>query len=144
MKLSHTDADLKELYERIKSQIDEMFKGRNDDSCRDSLAISAAASLLQISEFRCFQIAYTQWFGHELDERSMEHIFSSYLKQASVPHWVRHFTRKVFSLEDQGILNPEDFNIFRQQNTHRNRIRGICYSALILAVTIIFCIMIVT
>ncbi len=143
MKLSHTDADLKELGDRIKSQLDELLNGRKDDSCKDILAISSAACLLQISEFRCFQIAYTQWFRHELDEQSMEHIFSAYLKELSVPHWVRHFTRKVFSLEEQGILDPEAFNIIRPVNTRRNRIRGICYTALMLLITTIFCLMIV-
>ncbi len=143
MKLSHTDADLKELGERIKSSIDEILNGKKDDSCSDILSIAASASLLQISEFRCFQIAYAQWFGYDLDERSMEHIFSSYLKESIVPHWVRHFTRKVFALEVQGMLNPEEFNITRQENTRRNRIRGICYTVLMLAITVIFCIMIV-
>jgi hypothetical protein len=123
--------------------MEERFKGRIDDSCRDILAVSATASLLQISEFRCFQIAYSQWFGDELDEQRMEIIFSSYLKELCVPHWVRHFTRKVFSLEEQGILDPEEFNIIRPENTRRNRIRGICYTLLMLAITVIFCIMIV-
>jgi hypothetical protein len=143
MKLSHTDADLKELGDRIKSRIDDILNGRKDGSCNDTHAIAAAACLLQISEFRCFQIAYAQWFGYELDEQSMEIIFSSYLKELTVPHWVRHFTRKVFSLEDQGILDPEEFNIIRPANTRGNRIRGICYTLLMLAITVIFCIMIV-
>ena len=143
MKLSHTDADLKELGDRIKTHFEDNFAGKKDDSRRDILAIAALASILQVSEFRCFQIAYAQWFGYELDEQSMENIFSTYLKELYVPHWVRHFTRKVFSLKDQGILNPEEFNIFRPANTRRNRIHGVCYTALILAINVIFCLMIV-
>jgi hypothetical protein len=143
MKLSHTDADLKELGNRIKSQIDEILNGKKDESYSDFLAIAASASLLQISEFRCFQIAYAQWFGNELDENSMENIFSTYLKELIVPHWVRHFTRKVLSLEAEGNLDPEEFSIIRPLNTRRNRIRGICYTVLMLAITVIFCLMIV-
>lgn len=143
MKLSHTDSDLRELGNRIKSCFEENFKGRKDDSCKDLIAVAVSASLLQVSEFKCFQIAYAQWFGYELDEQSMENIFSTYLKELSVPHWVRHFTRKVFSLEVQGILDPKEFNIFNPANTRRNRIHGICYTALLLAITVMFCIMIV-
>jgi len=144
MKLSHTDTDLKELGNRIKSNFEGTFRGKKDGSCKDLIAVAVSASLLQVSEFKCFQIAYSQWFGHELDEQSMENIFSTYLKELSVPHWVRHFTRKVFYLEVQGKLNPEEFNIFRPVNTRKDRIRGICYSALMLAITVIFCIMIVS
>ena len=132
MKLSHTDADLKELGNRIKSGFEGTFKGKKDDSCKDLIAVAVSASLLQVSEFRCFQVAYEQWFGHELDEQSMENIFS------------RHFTRKVFELEVKGELNPEDFNIFRPKNTRKDRIHGVCYSVLMLAITVIFCIMIVS
>jgi len=141
MKLSHTDTDLKELGNRIKSGFEGTVKGKKDDSCKDLIAVAVSASLLQVSEFKCFQVAYEQWFGHELDEQSMENIFSTYLKELSVPHWVRHFTRKVFYLEVQGKLNPEDFNIFRPKNTRKDRIRGVCYSLLLLAITVIFCIM---
>jgi len=144
MKLSHTDTDLKDLGNHIKSGFEGTFKGKKDDSCKDLIAVAVSASLLQVSEFKCFQVAYEQWFGHELDAQSMENIFSTYLKELSVPHWVRHFTRKVFYLEVQGKLNPEDFNIFRQENTRKDRIRGVCYTALMLAITVIFCIMIVS
>ena len=144
MKLSHTDTDLKGFGNRIKSSYEVTFKGKKDDSCKDLIAVAVSASLLQVSEFKCFQVAYEQWFGHELDEQSMENIFFTYLKELSVPHWVRHFTRKVFYLEVQGNLNPEDFNIIRPVTTRRDRIRGICYSALMLTITVIFCIMIVS
>jgi len=143
MKLSHTDTDLKELGNRIKSCIEETLHGRQDDFCKDSIAIAVSASLLQISEFRCFQIAYAQWFGYELDEQRMEEIFSSYLQESFVPHWVRHFTRKVFYLEVQGSLDPGEFNIVRPVTTRRHRIQGICYSALLLAITVLFCLMLV-
>jgi hypothetical protein len=144
MKLSHTDTDLKELGNRIKAGFEGTLKGKKDDSCKDLIAVAVSASLLQVSEFKCFQVAYEQWFGHELDEQSMENIFSSYLMELTVPHWVRHFTRKVFYLEVQGNLNPEEFNIVRPKNTRKDRIRGICYSVLMLAITVIFCIMIVS
>ncbi len=144
MKLSHTDSDLKEFGNRIKSGFEVTFKGKKDDSCKDSIAVAVSASLLQVSEFKCFQVAYEQWFGHELDEQSMESIFSTYLKELTVPHWVRHLTRKVFYLEVQGNLNPENFNIIRPENNRKDRIRGICYSALMLVITVIFSIMLVS
>lgn len=143
MKFTHTDADLKELGNRIKSTFEDTFKSNRDSSCKDLIAVAVSASLLQVSEFKCFQIAYAQWFGHELDERSMEGIFSAYLKDLTIPHWVRHFTRKVFHLEVQGKLNPEDFNIERPGNTRKTRIQGVCYSLLMLIITVVFCIMIV-
>lgn len=90
----------------------------------DMLAVVQSAGLLGISEFRLFQIAYETWYGRETDEHTMESYFASYLFQETVPFWVRHFTRQISGLENEGRLNPEDFGIKQQQATRQEIIRG--------------------
>ncbi len=75
----------------------------------DHVAISAG--LLQVSEFRFFQVAYADWYGREIPTPSLEPIFARYMFDSVVPHWVRHLTRIVLSRSQEGTLDPRDFNI---------------------------------
>ncbi len=75
----------------------------------DYVAISAG--LLQVSEFRFFQVAYADWYGREISTPSLEPIFTRYMFDNVVPHWVRRLTRIVLSRSKEGTLDPRDFNI---------------------------------
>ena len=77
----------------------------------DTDHVSISAGLLQVSEFRFFQVAYADWYGREISTRSLEPIFTRYMFDNVVPHWVRHLTRIVLSRSEEGTLDPADFNI---------------------------------
>ena len=93
----------------------------------DSLNVAEAAALLEISEFRVFELAYTGWFGGEPDERVIEPHFMAYMFRRAVPPWVRHFTRHVIDLAADGTLDPSDFGIAKRWASRRDIARGKLY-----------------
>ncbi len=69
------------------------------------------AALLQVTEFRLFQIAYQAWYGRAASEKSIERYFVPYMFRAVVPFWVRQLCRHVLTAEAQGALHPEEFGV---------------------------------
>ena len=75
----------------------------------DAEAVSFVAGLLDISEFRLFEIAYENWFGCEATKRTMDGFFGSYLTSGFVPFWLRNMVRTIISEHRQGNLTPSRF-----------------------------------
>ena len=84
----------------------------------DAEAVSFAAGLLDISEFRLFEIAYENWFGSEPTHKAMDGFFGSYLKSGFVPFWLRNLVRKIIFKHREGDLTPSEFGI------HEPRVNG--------------------
>ncbi len=103
--------------------------------------VGTAARLLQITEFNFFHLAYFQWHGREASASVLENVFSDYMFQDVVPHWVRHFTRIVTLQFDQGVLDPQEYSIEIPQTTLELKSAGYGYSAIIDFIMIIFCAM---
>jgi hypothetical protein len=101
-----------------------------------------SAALLQISEFRFFQIAHIRWFGRSINEQDMEPIFISYMFNSLVPFWVRHLAREVRHLDAQGLLDPIEFNIKHHQVTPEMRARGEWYIIVVFMILVLFCVLI--
>lgn len=110
-----------------------------DDDIR---RISLSSTLLQISEFRFFQLAYRQWYGRDMYERGMESIFDDYMFGDIVPHYVRHLSRKVVNLFDQGKLDPIMFDLDRPKPSPKLRSVGIAYTVMLSILLVLFCILI--
>ena len=127
------------LFQKIRNRFksDRFNEQYNNDS--DIRRILLSSALLQISEFRFFQIAYRQWYGREISENRMEYIFEVYMYEDIVPHYVRHLTRKVICLFDQGILDPGMFNIDRPKTSPAHRSTGIGYTIMLAIILVIFC-----
>ncbi len=70
--------------------------------------LAEASNRLDVGEFQFLQLGYAEWFGSELDAKSMEAVFFAYLTQDTVPHWARHYARKVIALSDEGKLDHND------------------------------------
>jgi len=77
----------------------------------DVQAVLQTASVLHISEFEVFCLAYRRWFGQPAAPHEMDACFGSYLRQATVPPWVRAFTRQVHELQSLGRLDPRAFGV---------------------------------
>jgi hypothetical protein len=77
----------------------------------DAEAVSFAAGLLEISEFRLFEIAYKDWFGIEATRKAMDGFFGSYLKSGLLPFWLRNTVRKIIFEHRKGNLTPGRFGI---------------------------------
>ncbi len=72
----------------------------------DLRLVSDAASILHLREFDLFRAAWQSWFGRTPDDKAVERVFVAYLSRQRVPHWVRHFARRVIQDGEAGILDP--------------------------------------
>ena len=85
---------------KIFYEIDEM------DNIEANL-LAEASNRLDIGEFQVFQLSYKDWFGNDLDSKTLEKFFFAYLIDNRIPPWARHFSRKIIEMDDRGEL---DFN----------------------------------
>jgi len=77
----------------------------------DAEAVCFAATLLDISEFRLFEIAHVNWFGSEAPKKAMEGFFGSYLRSGLAPFWLRHLVRSIIGKHRKGNLAASEFGI---------------------------------
>jgi len=106
----------------------------------DIREVLETAAVLEISEFRVFELAYADWYGRTAPLANMERIFSTYMYHDLVPAWVRQFTRQVLRLRDENRLDPADFGVHHEPPTPTMIYLGIRYAvwaALTLALIVI-------
>ncbi len=82
-----------------------------DFKANDAREVVNAATLLRVSEFEVFRLAYREWFGRLATNKEIDVTFARYLGQSAVPVWVRNFTRKINQLNDEGHLDAREFGI---------------------------------
>ena len=86
--------------------------------------VGFAASVLQISEYELFRIAYQKWFDHSISENRLDALFKDYLASTTVPYWVNDFARKAHEKFKAGELNYKDYGIKRRVCDRRTKITG--------------------
>lgn len=99
------------LCKRARDVIQMFFPDIRKITVTDDERVRISSRLLDISEFRFFQISYSRWYGSEISEKEIEPVFSDYMMNDLIPHWVRHFSREVFARYLQGDLDPNEYNI---------------------------------
>jgi hypothetical protein len=98
--------------------IDQFFPRKKDRTEKDIAQTIMSSSLLQVSEFRFFELSYSRWYGRDLSEKRMEYFFSDYMMRRQVPYWVRHLSREVQSQYFKGTLDPYEYNIQYSRPSH--------------------------
>jgi len=116
--------------------------GSMDPATSGTNAIELASALLQISEYRFFQTAYTRWYGTAAPDAVMEDIFTDYMFFDTVPPWARHLARRVIEEHEEGLLNPAEYGVSPPSTTYEMRTRGEWYLMVIFFLMSIFCFMI--
>lgn len=86
--------------------------------------IGFAASVLQISEYELFRIAFRSWFNHPITETGLDTEFKKYLASGGAPYWVNDFARKVHEKFKAGELNYKDYGITRRVCDRRTKVKG--------------------
>ncbi len=128
-------------------KIVEKFKDESESEDKrvqkDLDSVSYASDLLNVSEFRFFHIAYSQWYGHDIMESQLEYVFADFMFDRFVPHWVRHFTRRIIDISNQNLLDPRNFDIERPVNTPEQRSAGIGYIMILSILIVIFCLLLI-
>jgi hypothetical protein len=140
MKQTNCIVDL--LFQKFKKIIHSFKTAQQDYVCKDLDRVMIASRLLQISEFNFFGLAYSCWYGQEIQEHSLEYIFAEYMFEDKIPHWVRHLARTILSRQEQGTLDPEDFNIVRPKPSQKLKYYGIGYTIMLAIIMVVFCILI--
>ena len=107
----------------------------------DLVAVATAAALLEISEFRFFELASERWFGRPASDRLLEAAFDDYMFREVVPPWVRHLARQVLDLAERAELDRESFDLERPQITEAMRTRGILLAVALSVLLVLFCVL---
>ena len=83
------------------------FKKKTSDET-DAGQVVYTASVLNVSEFRLFELAYQDWFGKTGAETSLEAAYMAYVVYGTSPIWVRNYVRKTRQLCDEaGMYLPQ-------------------------------------
>ena len=113
--------------------------GSDDHTLDDVQAVQFVANLLEISEYKVFHLAYENWFGKKLSDRSMDYRFDNYLEDDIVPLWVWDFVQSVFEKYQKKILDPREFGIEQKVLTGTDRWVGFLYVAIFSLVIVLYC-----
>ncbi len=72
----------------------------------ERLEIASAANILDIGEFQILEMAYRDWFGRDMPPAVVDSIFRQYMYRSIVPHWARHYARRIIAQAQRGELMP--------------------------------------
>lgn len=100
----------------------------------DTREVLEASSVLQITEFRLFELAYRRWFGEATSEERIERYYCGYMFKAIAPFWVRHYCRDVIAHDKTGDLDPTDFGVFPAPESDSMVHKGIRYTFVVFLV----------
>lgn len=110
------------------------FSYDDDEVAQDTLDVLEASSILQITEFHLFELAYRRWFGDAPAEKRLESIYTAYMFRAIAPFWVRQFCRDVMARERSGCLDPAEFGVLPVPESASMVQRGVRYSMVVVLV----------
>lgn len=102
---------IKLLCNWVRNLIKKSVPGNQDVVGNDGGRVEISSRLLQMSEFKFFQLAYSWWYGRDISEKNMESIFADYMLKNEVPHWARHLARQVLSKYFHGVLDPHEYGV---------------------------------
>ena len=81
---------------------------REDPDSRERGEVAKAANILMVGEFQLLQLAYFDWFGNDMPSKFFDNLFGAYMIKNQVPHWARHFARRIIEKDARGFLNPHN------------------------------------
>ncbi len=112
-----------------------MFKANELAVIDDAQQVEEAAAILDVSEFRLFELAYHDWFGEFAKENNLESAYMPYVVCGTVPCWLRHFSRQTLQLCDEAGLFLPDLSV--HANTVGSALRSIEVWSFILFLSVI-------
>lgn len=104
----------------------------DEDVARDQWDLLEAAALLQVTEFKVFELAYREWYGVAAKQRVIEAHFRNYMFNQVVPVWVARFCRRIVEMGQAGTLDPREYGIYPRLRSRRMLLIGKLYVAMLL------------
>lgn len=99
---------------------------REELELKERAVVIRAANLLQVGEFQLLQLAYREWFGHDLPEALVARLFATYMLHNDVPHWARHYARDILDRHACGEVDDADPVFHRYDHDyHKSVPRGV-------------------
>ena len=112
------------------------FTSDDDTVPQDTRDVLAASCLLQITEFRLFELAFERWFGRPAREGELEACFARYMFAFQAPFWVRQFCREVEVTDRRGVLDPRDFGVLPREVPDTLMRRGLRHASMLLLLVV--------
>ena len=91
---------------------------REDPKTKERGEVARAADILMIGEFQFLQLAYYEWHGDDLPVDLIDKLFAAYMLKNHVPHWARHFARRILDKEAKGFIDPHDPSYHRYDSEY--------------------------
>ncbi|MCZ6741714.1 MAG: hypothetical protein O7D27_06085 [Alphaproteobacteria bacterium] len=120
MRRSDRKSSLSSLWETL------LHPDHEELEMKERLVVISAANQLQVGEFQLLQLAYRAWHHKDLPEALVTKLFTSYMLHNDVPHWARHYARRVIDLEELGDLDDLDPRYHRYDTDYHTHVpRGL-------------------
>ena len=105
----------------------------DDEEMKERLVVIEAANQLQVGEFQLLQLAYREWHGDDLPEALVTKLFTSYMLHNQVPHWARHYARRIVVGYERGELDDNAPQFHRYDHDYHTSVpQGVqrfCFAA---------------
>lgn len=122
----------------MKNFIRTLLRPDQEESNPETAEIAQAANILQVGEFQLLQLAYKDWYDEELPEALTDRLFADYMLRKQVPHWARHYARRINDWNDRGLLDESNRDYHRYDRAYSNiapgGVRRFCIAAAVLAI----------
>ena len=89
---------------------------------KERLVVISAANQLQVGEFQLLQLAYREWHDKELPEALGSKLFTSYMLHNHVPHWARHYARRIIDGYERGELDDNAPKFHRYDEDYHTQV----------------------
>jgi hypothetical protein len=99
-----------------------MRPDRQDDPDRGVLI--QAANILQVGEFQFVQLAYSEWFGHDMPAHEIDGHFRDILVRGRTPGWATRHAQRIIDWDARGLLAANNPDYHRFDNMHYSQIPG--------------------
>ena len=90
-----------------------LLRPDREETDPETAEVAQAANILQVGEFQLLQLAYKDWYDEELPEALTDSLFADYMLRKRVPHWARHFARRILDWERRGLLDANNIDHHR-------------------------------
>ncbi|MDD9924358.1 MAG: hypothetical protein OXR03_00890 [Rhodospirillaceae bacterium] len=108
----------------MKKFIRTLLRPDREETNPEADEIARAVNILQIGEFQLLQLAYKDWYGEELPESMTDRLFADYMLRKQVPHWARHYARRIDDWHQRDLLDANNPDYHRYDRSYSKTAPG--------------------
>jgi len=77
-----------------------------------------AANILQVGEFQFLQLAYREWFAHDMPADQVDGYFRHFIIKGHTPRWAVQHAERIIDWDARGLLDERNPDYRRFENLH--------------------------